>query len=128
MASMSRPGRGVMQAEGESATILLVEDSEAGRLLMTRLIHERCPQHDIRIARDGVEALAMLRGEAPFAAVHRPNLILLDLNMPRMDGREVLALTKQDRALRIIPVLVLSTSAYQGDVEYCYDRYANAYM
>ncbi|WP_328449843.1 MULTISPECIES: response regulator [unclassified Amycolatopsis] len=108
--------------------ILLVED-DPGDVLMTR---EAFEHHKIRnalhVASDGVEALRFLHREGPFADAPRPGLILLDLNLPRKDGREVLGEIKQDPALRTIPVVVLTTSEAEEDILRSYDLHANAYV
>jgi CheY-like chemotaxis protein len=108
--------------------ILLVED-DPGDVLMTR---EAFEHHKIRnalhVASDGVEALRFLRREGAFADAPRPGLILLDLNLPRKDGREVLGEIKQDPALRTIPVVVLTTSESEEDILRSYDLHANAYV
>jgi CheY-like chemotaxis protein len=108
--------------------ILLVED-DPGDVLMTR---EAFEHHKIRnalhVASDGVEALRFLRREGPFAEAPRPGLVLLDLNLPRKDGREVLGEIKQDPALRTIPVVVLTTSEAEEDILRSYDLHANAYV
>ncbi|UOZ07278.1 MULTISPECIES: response regulator [unclassified Amycolatopsis] len=108
--------------------ILLVED-DPGDVLMTQ---EAFEHHKIRnalhVASDGVEALRFLHREGPFADAPRPGLILLDLNLPRKDGREVLGEIKQDPALRTIPVVVLTTSEAEEDILRSYDLHANAYV
>jgi CheY-like chemotaxis protein len=108
--------------------ILLVED-DPGDVLMTR---EAFEHHKIRnalhVASDGVDALRFLRREGPFADAPRPGLILLDLNLPRKDGREVLGEIKQDPVLRTIPVVVLTTSEAEEDILRSYDLHANAYV
>jgi len=108
--------------------ILLVED-DPGDVLMTR---EAFEHHKIRntlhVASDGVEALRFVRREPPFEDAPRPGLILLDLNLPRMDGREVLAELKATPDLRTIPVVVLTTSEAEEDIVRSYDLHANAYV
>ena len=108
--------------------ILLVED-DPGDVLMTR---EAFEHHKIRnplhVATDGVEALKFLNREAPYAAAPRPGLILLDLNLPRKDGREVLDEIKRTPGLRTIPVVVLTTSEAEEDILRSYDLHANAYV
>ncbi|MEV6874462.1 response regulator [Amycolatopsis sp. NPDC051128] len=108
--------------------ILLVED-DPGDVLMTR---EAFEHHKIRnalyVASDGVEALEFLNREGRFGAAPRPGLILLDLNLPRKDGREVLGEIKQDPRLRSIPVVVLTTSEADEDILRSYDLHANAYV
>jgi len=108
---------------------LLVVDDDAGDVLM---IEEALAANDVpselHVVSDGVEALAFLRREDPHADAPRPHLILLDLNMPRMDGREVLAAVKGDEELRSIPVVVLTTSALDEDVLRSYQLRANAFV
>jgi CheY-like chemotaxis protein len=108
--------------------ILLVED-DAGDVLMTK---EAFEHHKIRnslhVASDGVEALQFLRAEEPHQDAPRPGLILLDLNLPRKDGREVLAEIKETPELRSIPVVVLTTSEAEEDILRSYDLHANAYV
>ena len=108
--------------------ILLVED-DPGDVLMTR---EAFAHHKIRnplhVAEDGVEAMRFLKREGPFGAAPRPGLILLDLNLPRKDGRELLGEIKQDPGLRTIPVVVLTTSEAEEDILRSYELHANAYV
>jgi CheY-like chemotaxis protein len=108
--------------------ILLVED-DPGDVLMTR---EAFEHHKIRnalhVVSDGVEALEFLHPEGAFAAAPRPGLILLDLNLPRKDGREVLGEIKRDPGLCTIPVVVLTTSEAEEDILRSYELHANAYV
>jgi CheY-like chemotaxis protein len=108
--------------------VLLVEDDD-GDVLMTR---EAFEHHKIRnklhVVRDGEEALQFLRREGEYADAPRPGLILLDLNLPRRDGREVLAELKADPELRVIPVVVLTTSEAEEDILRSYTLHANAYV
>ena len=108
--------------------ILLVED-DPGDVLMTR---EAFEHHKIRntlhVVSDGVQALQFARREAPYEDAPRPGLILLDLNLPRKDGREVLAELKTSESLRTIPVVVLSTSEAEEDILRSYNLHANAYV
>jgi CheY-like chemotaxis protein len=108
--------------------VLLVEDDD-GDVLMTR---EAFEHHKIRnvlhVVRDGEEALQFLRREGEYADAPRPGLILLDLNLPRRDGREVLAELKGDAELRMIPVVVLTTSEAEEDIVRSYSLHANAYV
>jgi CheY-like chemotaxis protein len=108
--------------------VLLVED-DPGDVLMTReAFEEHKLRNSLHVVTDGVEAVAFLRREGEYADVPRPGLILLDLNLPRKDGREVLAEIKADEALRTIPVVVLTTSEAEEDVLRSYDLHANAYV
>jgi len=108
--------------------VLLVEDDD-GDVLMTR---EAFEHHKIRnklhVVQDGEEALQFLHREGPYADAPRPGLILLDLNLPRRDGREVLAELKADPELRVIPVVVLTTSEAEEDILRSYSLHANAYV
>ena len=114
--------------QSEAIEVLLVED-DPGDVLMTR---EAFEQHKLRntlhVVPDGVEALSFLRQEGEYADVPRPDLVLLDLNLPRKDGREVLAEIKADPQLRRTPVVVLTTSEAEEDVLRSYDLHANAYV
>ena len=114
--------------QSEEIEVLLVED-DPGDVLMTR---EAFEQHKLRntlhVVSDGVEALSFLRQEGQYADVPRPDLVLLDLNLPRKDGREVLAEIKADPQLRRTPVVVLTTSEAEEDVLRSYDLHANAYV
>jgi len=108
--------------------ILLVEDS-AGDIRLTReALAEGKVRNNLSVATDGVEAMAFLHHEGKFADVATPDLILLDLNMPKKDGREVLAEIKSDETLEHIPVVVLTTSEAQADVLKSYKLQANSYI
>jgi two-component system, chemotaxis family, response regulator Rcp1 len=108
--------------------ILLVEDNPGDVRLTQEALRESKVLNHLSVASDGVEALAMLRREGPYASQPRPGLILLDLNLPRRDGRELLADIKADPVLRRIPVVVLTTSDAEGDVVRAYDLHANCYI
>ncbi len=108
--------------------ILLIED-DAGDALITRKALERGKvSNNLHVMTDGVSALAYLRGQPPYTGAARPGLILLDLNLPKMGGREVLAEVKKDPDLRRIPVVVLTTSRAEEDIIQSYDLHANAYV
>ncbi len=107
--------------------VLLVED-DPGDVLMTREAFDEHLHNRLDVVTDGAAALAYLRREQPYADAVRPDLILLDLNLPRRDGREVLAEIKADVALRHIPVIVLTTSQAEEDVLRSYQLHANAYV
>jgi chemotaxis family two-component system response regulator Rcp1 len=111
-----------------SVEILLVEDNPGDALLTRQAFADSRIPCRISVARDGVEGLAYLRQEAGFAQAVMPDLILLDLNMPRKDGRELLADIKQDPQLRRIPVIVLTTSNADNDILRSYNLHANAYI
>ncbi|WP_037057717.1 response regulator [Pseudonocardia asaccharolytica] len=107
--------------------VLLVED-DPGDVLMTREAFEEYLHNRLDVVTDGADALAYLRNEPPYADAARPDLILLDLNLPRRDGREVLADIKTDPRLTHIPVIVLTTSQAEEDVLRSYQLHANAYV
>jgi two-component system response regulator len=108
--------------------ILLVEDSPTDVLLAMEALEYSKIANNLHVAKDGVEALAFLRGEGQFKESPRPGLILLDLNLPRKDGREVLAEIKMDEKLKRIPVVVLTTSKSEADVLKAYGLHANCYI
>jgi CheY-like chemotaxis protein len=108
--------------------VLLVED-DPGDVLMTReAFTDNKVRNRLTVVSDGEEALSYLRREGPYADAVRPDLILLDLNLPRRDGREVLAEIKGDEALHSIPVVVLTTSQSDEDILRSYQLHANAYV
>lgn len=108
--------------------VLLVED-DPGDVLMTReAFEENKVANQLSVVSDGVSAMAYLRREGEYAEATTPDLVLLDLNLPRMDGREVLAAMKSDEDLRRIPVVVLTTSEAEEDVLRSYSLHANAYV
>jgi CheY-like chemotaxis protein len=108
--------------------ILMVEDSLADvRLTKRALSKSRLPNH-LHVVRDGVEAMAFVQRREPYLDAPRPSLILLDLNLPRKNGREVLAEIKADASLRSIPVVVLTTSLAPEDVRTCYQLHANCFL
>jgi CheY-like chemotaxis protein len=115
-------------ASGRPVEILLVEDNP-GDVDLTRetLLDSKLLNH-MSVVNNGVEAMAYLRREGKYAAATRPDLILLDLNLPRKDGREVLAEIKVDERLRRIPVVVLTTSSAEKDILQTYDLHANCYI
>lgn len=110
------------------AEILLVEDNPADIRLTQEVFEEIGAPHRLHVARDGEEALAMLRRQGQYVNVPEPDLVLLDLNLPRKDGREVLADIKSDPKLNHIPIVVLSTSRAERDVLACYHLHANCYL
>jgi CheY-like chemotaxis protein len=108
--------------------VLLIEDDD-GDVLMTREAFEHHKiRNNLHVVQDGEEALQFLRREGPYEDAPRPGLILLDLNLPRRDGREVLAELKADPELRVIPVVVLTTSEAEEDILRSYSLHANAYV
>jgi CheY-like chemotaxis protein len=108
--------------------ILLVEDSPGDVSLTREGLASARVANELAVVADGEEALRYLRGEAPYEGVEQPDLVLLDLNLPVMDGREVLAEMKRDETLLHIPVIVLTTSAEEADVLQSYRLHANAYV
>ena len=108
--------------------ILLVEDNPGDVRLTREALNEGHVRNNLTVAKDGAEALAMARREPPYDAAPRPDLMLLDLNLPRLDGRQVLAEMKADPELRRIPVVVLTTSKAEEDVLRSYDLHANSYI
>jgi CheY-like chemotaxis protein len=113
---------------GRPIEILLVEDNPGDVRLTIEALKEGKVSNHLSVARDGVEALSFLRREGPHANAARPDLILLDLNLPKKDGREVLAEIKEDSRLRRIPVVVLTTSKAEEDILRTYDLHANCYI
>jgi CheY-like chemotaxis protein len=108
--------------------VLLVEDSPGDVRLTREAFREANGAVRLHVASDGVEAMEFLRQEGAYADVPRPDFILLDLNLPRMDGREVLAHIKADDDLRTIPTVILTTSEADADVLRSYELNANAYL
>ncbi len=108
--------------------ILLAEDSPGDVRLTKEALKEAKIHNRLHVANDGVEALAFLRKEGPYADAPTPDLILLDLNMPRKDGREVLGEVKTDDDLKRIPVVILTTSEAEQDIVKTYDLHANCYI
>ncbi|RPH92005.1 response regulator [candidate division KSB1 bacterium] len=108
--------------------ILLVEDSPGDVRLTAETLREGKIRNRLHVVWDGVEAMDYLHSRGPYAEAARPDLILLDLNLPKKDGREVLFEIKSDENLRSIPVIVLTTSDNDLDVLSCYDLHANCYI
>ena len=108
--------------------VLLVEDDPGDVLMTQEAFEEHKLRNRLHVVNDGVAAIAFLRREGAYADVPRPDLILLDLNLPRRDGREVLAEIKSDPDLRQIPVVVLTTSQADEDIVRSYQLHANAYV
>jgi chemotaxis family two-component system response regulator Rcp1 len=117
-----------MKIVGEPVDILLVEDNPGDARLMKEALAEAKIRNRLHLVADGLEALAYLRRQDPFAGAGRPDLILLDLNLPGKDGREVLAEIKGDWDLRRIPVVILTTSRAESDIVRAYDLHADAYV
>jgi len=108
--------------------VLLVEDSPGDVRLTREAFCEANPSINLHVACDGVEAMAFLRKQGPHADAPRPDLILLDLNLPKMDGREVLAHIKEDQDLKTIPTVILTTSEAEADIVTSYQLQANCYL
>jgi CheY-like chemotaxis protein len=109
-------------------SILLVDDDPGDVLMIEEALESIGSPREIHVAGDGEEAVAFLRRKGRYEEAPRPDVILLDLNMPRMDGRQVLAEIKADRQLRSIPVIVLTTSQAPADISSSYSLHANAYV
>jgi CheY-like chemotaxis protein len=108
--------------------VLLVEDDPGDVYLIREAFAHNKVANALHVVSDGVEALAFLRRRGPYADAPRPDLVLLDLNLPRKDGREILGEIKADEDLRTIPVVVLTTSEAEEDIARSYDLGANAYV
>jgi two-component system, chemotaxis family, response regulator Rcp1 len=108
--------------------ILMVEDNDGDVFLTLEAMKAAKVANEVSVVRDGVECLDYLRRQGKYADAPRPDLILLDLNLPRKDGREVLAEIKPDPSLRTIPVVVLTSSSAEQDVVRAYDLNANCYI
>jgi CheY-like chemotaxis protein len=108
--------------------ILLVDDNEGDILLTKEALEEAKIVNRISVAYDGVQALNFLKKEPPFSHEDSPDLILLDINLPRMDGTELLSIIKRDPDLRRIPVIMLTTSSSERDILTSYDNHANCYI
>jgi chemotaxis family two-component system response regulator Rcp1 len=112
----------------KSIDILLVEDNPGDVRLAQEALKESKIKNQLYVVEDGVEAMAFLRQQGKYAGVPRPDLILLDLNLPKKSGREVLVEVKGDETLRRIPVVVLTVSKAEEDIARCYNNYANCYI
>jgi chemotaxis family two-component system response regulator Rcp1 len=113
---------------GTPLEVLLVEDSPGDVRLTQEAFREANRAIRLHVACDGVEAMAYLRKQGPHAGAPRPHLILLDLNLPKMDGREVLAHIKEDENLKTIPTVILTTSEAESDILISYKLQANCYL
>jgi chemotaxis family two-component system response regulator Rcp1 len=108
--------------------VLLVEDSPGDVRLTQEAIHGANRLIHVHVASDGVEAMAFLKNEGEYRHSPRPDFILLDLNLPKMDGREVLAAIKNDDNLKVIPTIILTTSNAQADIAKSYKLHANCFL
>jgi CheY-like chemotaxis protein len=113
---------------GQPIEVLLVEDDPGDILLIREAFEFNKVHNNLNVVSDGEQALDYLRGVGDYRDATRPDLVLLDLNLPRKDGREVLAEVKSDEALRTIPIVVLTTSEAEEDVLKSYQLHANAYV
>ena len=114
--------------EGRPIEILLVEDSPSDTDLTLEALKDFKVRNHVSVVEDGVQALQFLRRQGPFAEAPRPDMIMLDLNLPRKDGREVLAEIKADEDLKTIPIVVLTTSRADQDILRAYQLNANCYI
>ena len=115
-------------SNSKQVEILLVEDSPGDVRLTQEALGDAKIQNRLNVVNDGIEALAYLHQEGHYGDAPRPDLILLDLNMPRMDGREVLAAVKSQDSLKTIPVVVLTTSEADADILKSYELHASCYI
>lgn len=114
--------------EENEVVILLVEDNPGDVLLAQEAIIDAKVKNTMIAVRDGIEALDFLRKQGDYVDVVRPDIILLDINMPRMNGHELLEIIKKDKSLKQIPVIMLTTSEEERDILKSYDLYANSYI
>ena len=117
-----------METTGRPIEILLVEDNAADVRLTVEILKETKVRNTLTVAADGIEALDLLRRTGRYTHAMRPDLILLDLNLPKKDGREVLAEIKTDPDLKRIPVVILTSSKAEEDIFKSYNLYANCYV
>jgi len=113
---------------GQPIRVLLVEDDPGDVMITTEALGRSDVAHELHTVHDGEAALDFLRRLAPYGDARRPDLVLLDLNLPRLDGRDVLAAAKGDPLLRSIPIVVFTTSEADDDVSASYALHANAYV
>jgi two-component system, chemotaxis family, response regulator Rcp1 len=118
----------IIGGDGMPIEVLLVEDSPGDVRLTKEVFREANTAIYLHVASDGLEAMAFLRRQGAHAHAPRPDLILLDLNLPKMDGREVLAQIKKDESLKTIPTVILTTSHSQADIVKSYQLQANCYL
>jgi len=116
------------EKESRPIEILLAEDSPGDARLAIEALRDSVVYNNLHVVEDGVEAMEFLRNEGEHGSAPRPDLILLDLNLPRKDGREVLEEIKSDGSLKLIPVVVLTTSESEEDITRAYDLNANCYI
>jgi CheY-like chemotaxis protein len=126
--NLSLEGSTIMEILSKPVEILIVEDNEGDVVLIEEVFEEAKIRNIIHVAEDGEEAVLYLRGEGKFSGSPRPDIILLDLNLPKKDGREVLKEIKEDNNLKNIPVVILTTSNAEKDILRAYDLHANVYI
>ena len=114
--------------KGKPVEILLIEDNPGDVRLATEALKVATVANNLNVTMDGEDAMAYLRKEGKYGQAVKPDIILLDLNLPILDGREVLAQIKQDPDLKKIPVLVLTISQNENDIRLCYNNHANCYI
>lgn len=117
-----------LEMEEKPKTILLVEDNKADVRLVEEALKNSSLTYEMAMVRDGVAAMAYLHQEGEYAAASRPDLIILDLNLPKKDGREVLAEIKTNPQFKRIPVIILTTSKNEDDIQQSYDLNANCFI
>ena len=117
-----------MIAKKHPGDVLLVEDNPSDVYLTQVAFRRSRTESEIHVVEDGIQAMAFLRQELPYTKAPRPDLVLLDLNLPRKDGYKVLTEMKADPDLRRIPVIVLTTSTAEADIDRCYESHANCYI
>lgn len=117
-----------MATDARPKRIFLVEDNRGDIRLIQEALKSSDTPCEVAVVRDGMEAMAYLRQDGDFAGANRPDLILLDLNLPKKDGREVLAEIKADETLKHIPIIVLTTSRNEEDICKSYDLHVNCYI
>lgn len=117
-----------MTAQAKLLKILLVEDSRSDAVLIQETLSESKFLNELYIVRDGVEATDFLHQQGKYAQAPRPDIILLDLNLPRKNGRELLSEIKADTSLMTIPIVILTTSSYEGDILRSYQLHVNCYL
>ena len=108
--------------------ILLVEDNPADARLIKEVFKDTKAKTNLYVVKDGVEAMAFLNQEFEYEDIPRPDVILLDLNLPRKDGREVLKELKEDEVLKCVPIVILTTSSAEEDIIRTYNNHANCYI
>jgi chemotaxis family two-component system response regulator Rcp1 len=118
----------IIGGDGMPIEVLLVEDNPGDVRLTKEVFREANMDIHMHVASDGLEAMAFLRRQGAHAHAPRPDLILLDLNLPKMDGREVLIQIKKDERLKVIPTVILTTSHSQADIVKSYQLQANCYL